>query len=100
MSRKRIPSVGKSLISRIFARSAATSMTGLDDTRNVPHEATRKRFVSSAATLSIDNHGLPKAGSALVEEGLYRLPRLVRRVGLGEGVDAVCDGGRQIRVAP
>src|SRR3989338_2134321 len=41
MSLKRIPSVGKSLMSRIFERSSATFMTGTDVTAGSRRGATR-----------------------------------------------------------
>src|SRR5712691_2583361 len=42
MSLKSIPSLGKSLISRIFALSSASSIAASDVTRSRPHDATRK----------------------------------------------------------
>src|SRR6266567_3638349 len=47
MSLKRMPSVGKSLISRIFALRAATSMTGVDLTRDTSvtqHDASHQNL--------------------------------------------------------
>src|SRR5215469_722048 len=90
MSRKRMPSVGKSLISRIFARSSAISITALDLTRKPRDHATGKRW----------RERLLETGAALVQEGLHRLLRLRRRVRLRERVDAVLDGGAQVGVAP
>src|SRR5438876_2998176 len=53
ISLKRMPSAGKSLISRIFARSSAAGITELHVTRKARHDATRKSFVIDSSRRSI-----------------------------------------------
>src|SRR5262249_46007146 len=97
MSRKRMPSVGKSWMSRILARSSSASITGGNVTRT-PWRAQTKRARKRLETPL--SRARREARRAFLEEGVRALARLARRVRLGERVDAVVDGGAQVGVAP
>src|SRR5215468_5744008 len=86
MSLKRIPSVGKSLISRILARSSAISMAR-------PPYGMPSRLGNASARLLADSHPVR---APLLEKGPRSLLRLTRAVGGGKGVDAQAHGGGQI----
>src|SRR5882762_1392517 len=101
MSLKRMPSVGKSLMSRILARSAATSMTERDVTRRPGTAQYEKPFSARKAAHEVAEvgddqvgvRGAGPAGGGVVDTAH---PRALRSPHVGDGI--VADVGRFARV--
>ena len=81
MSLYRMPSVGKSLISRIFARSSEMSIASAKLTMHPTRRNPKKP------------QDLGEAGRTLLEVGPHGLARLIGGIRPREGVDAGLDGG-------